>query len=54
MKIRTGHSRYYGVGDDWLCQTPAIAFGKGKTFLTITLYILFWEFTIEFNWEKEL
>ena len=54
MKIRKGYDKYYGVGNDWLCQTPAIAIGKGKAFLTITLYILFWSFTIEFNWEKEL
>ncbi len=54
MKIRKGCDKYYGVGEDWLLQTPAIAIGKGKSFLTITLYILFWSFTIEFNWEKEL
>ena len=54
MKIRKDCDKYYGIGEDWLCQTPAIAIGKGKSFLTITLYILFWSFTIEFNWEKEL
>ena len=54
MNFRKGYDKYYGIGEDWLCQTPAIAIGKGKSFLTITLYILFWSFTIEFNWEKEV
>lgn len=54
MKIYTNYHTYYSNNSDWLCQTPAIAIGKGKLFLTITLYILVWSLTIEFNWEKEL
>ena len=54
MKISIGSDKYYGHSGGWLCQTPAIAIGKGEAFLTITLHVLFWSFTIEFNWEKEL
>ena len=52
MKIEIGSSKYYGHGGDWLFQTPAIAIGKGESFATITLYIMFWSFTIQFNWGK--
>jgi hypothetical protein len=55
MKISIGGDKYYGHNGGWLCQTPAIAVGKGENFIngekfiTLTLYILFWSFTIQFE-----
>ena len=51
MKIYTDCHTYYSKNNDWLCQTPAIAIGMGESFFTITLYILIWSLTVEFNWE---
>ena len=55
MKINIDGDKYYGHNGGWLCQTPAIAVGKGENsingekFLTLTLYTLFWSFTIQFE-----
>lgn len=53
MKIDTGLIRYYGHGGGWLCSTPAITIGRDTGFLTITFYILFWSYTIQFSFDNE-
>lgn len=50
MKIDFNIDKYYGHGGGWLCQTPAIAIGKDEGFITLTLYVLFWSFTLQLSW----
>ena len=54
MEVKTDGHRYYGHGGkDWLCSLiPSLCIGYGKVFFTLTFGFLFWDFTIEFNWEK--
>ena len=44
-------NHWKGKGE-WLFVLPSLGAGYYKKFLSINLYILCWEFSINFEWEE--
>lgn len=49
----------FSIFNHWRCKQwflilPTIGIGYCRKFLHITLYILAWEFSVEFNWEEQV
>ena len=50
MKVHFEKDSYYRKLNEWFCQLiPTIAIGKSEGRISFHLFILFWEFSIDFE-----
>ena len=53
MKVNFETKKYFRNKKDWgFLLIPTIGIGYNDKFLCFSLYILTWEFSVDFDWDK--